>query len=173
MAVCRSEEIGFLLIGFIFVQGAPLDEVLTSLENFLGSEIIAFSPVWEFITPKNYYYKEMGMPLFRQFYLFDKKIYPLDLVEIKLKAMELESIYSCQGRRKVNIDPGYISPNKFLLSTTKNYYHRIYLLKGIYLDLTLSYFQKRWHMFQWTYPDFERYLGWFSEIRDEIKNRIR
>ena len=69
--------------------------------------------------------------------------------------------------RRVNIDPGYITPAKLVLATTKDYSHRIYLGKGIYAEVTLIYSQKKYRILDWTYPDFrqEKYLAYFEEIR--------
>ncbi len=41
--------------------------------------------------------------------------------------------------RPVNIDPGYLNLGKFLLATTKDQAHRVYLRDGVYAEVTLRY----------------------------------
>ena len=50
--------------------------------------------------------------------------------------------FSADGKRNVNIDPGYLTLANVILATTKGYSHRIYLGKGIYGEVTLLYKEK-------------------------------
>jgi len=77
---------------------------------------------------------EMGKPLFRQFLSFEKLISPEQLVEIKLFTNQLEQESAEQGRRRVNLDPGYLSLDHLVLATGKPCAHRIYLSQGIWLS---------------------------------------
>jgi len=52
------------------------------------------------------------------------------LAEIKIETNALEERYLMEGRRRVNIDPGYVALERLVLATGKNYVHRIYLSKG-------------------------------------------
>ena len=111
----------------------------------------------------------MGPDLRRKFYIFDKRIIPLELIDIKLSAIKMEKELSLNGKRVVNIDPGFISKDKLLLASAKNHYHRIYLNKGIFLELTMAYYHKDWHALDWTYPDFKTaYKDWFLSIRQKF-----
>jgi hypothetical protein len=58
------------------------------------------------------------------------------------------------GRRRVDVDPGYLTRTKLVLATTKDYAHRVYLGRGIYAEVTLSYRQGAFHPWPWTYPDY-------------------
>lgn len=102
----------------------------------------------------DYYAPEMGAPLFRRLIAFSELIRQDGLDGIKLFTNELERQFSRQGRRVVNIDPGYLLAERFVLATGKNYTHRIYLRKGIYADLTLIYRKGRFRPLDWTYPDY-------------------
>ena len=63
---------------------------------------------------------------------------------------------------RVNIDPGYLLFERFVLATGKNYSHRIYIGEGIYADLTLIYQQGAYRPLPWTYPDYsEKAMGQF------------
>jgi len=120
----------------------------------------------------DYYKKEMGHPLKRRFISFKKLISPGRIAEIKLATNSLEEKFA-RGknnslRRRINIDPGYISDSKFILATTKNYYHRIYLNKGMYAEVTLAWKKGSFQPFEWTYPDYKTagYIDTLNTIRN-------
>jgi hypothetical protein len=102
----------------------------------------------------NYYTKEMGEKLFRRLVAFHPLIPRESLVAIKRETNEIEETYSVEDRRRINIDPGYISAEHLILATTKGYTHRPYLGAGIYADLTLIYERGEFRPLKWTYPDY-------------------
>lgn len=103
-----------------------------------------------------YYDEEMGSSLFRRFVAF-KGLVPRDaLVDIKIRANGLEEGYCRDGCRRVNIDPGFLSTENFVLATTKGCAHRPYLRDGIYADLTLVFRNRSFHPLEWTYPDYRQ-----------------
>jgi len=116
----------------------------------------------------DYYKEEMGYPLQRRFIAFKKLIPPEHLSGIKVATNSLEEKFSLRGKRQINIDPGYISDSKLVLATTKDYYHRIYLGKGIYAEVTLVWKDKTFQSFEWTYPDYKtrEYIDILSSIRN-------
>ena len=69
--------------------------------------------------------------------------------------------------RPINIDPGYVTPAKLVLATTKDRAHRIYLGRGIYAEVTLTYAKKAFQSMPWTYPDYrsEPYRRFFEQVR--------
>jgi hypothetical protein len=101
-----------------------------------------------------YYTPEMGEGLLRRFYTFCPLISRELLVRIKRETNKIEEQFGRQGRRRVNIDPGYISAEHLILATTKGYTHRPYLGEGIYADLTLIYHDGEFRPLEWTYPDY-------------------
>ena len=115
----------------------------------------------------DYYKEEMGHPLKRRFISFEKLIPPQDLPKIKLKTNLIEKKTSQNKKRLINVDPGYINDSKFILATTKDYFHRIYLGKGMYAEVTLYWKKDGFQTFDWTYPDYRT-----KEYRD-ILNKIR
>lgn len=114
-----------------------------------------------------FYAREFGPGLLRQIVAFAELIRPERLAEIKRKTNELELTWAIDGKRRVNLDPGYVSLGKLALATTKDYSHRIYLGQGIYAEVTLKYEHGRFQPWEWTYPDYAsaRYLEIFGEIR--------
>ncbi|MBM4272321.1 MAG: DUF4416 family protein [Deltaproteobacteria bacterium] len=102
----------------------------------------------------DYYADEMGSSLERRFASFDTLIRPESLPDIKLFANSIEEKFSLSGKRRVNIDPGYVSDAHLILATGKAYSHRPYLRDGIYADLTLVFRSKTFQPLAWTYPDY-------------------
>ena len=101
-----------------------------------------------------YYEPEMGQPLFRRMLAFKNMIHQSQLAEIKLGTNKIESLFVVDGKRTVNIDPGYLLLERLVLATGKNFSHRIYIGKDIYADLTLIYRQGRFESLPWTFPDY-------------------
>jgi hypothetical protein len=150
-----------------------LGEVIQEMEGYLGpahwkSEKLIFDRT-------RYYANEMGWPLHRQFISFSRFIAPDALVEIKLLTNALEQGHLVKTRRTINIDPGYISLERLILATGKNYIHRIYLNRGIYADLTLVFHAGTFKPLPWTYPDYadERVIRYFNTLRSEYLNSLR
>ena len=121
-----------------------------------------------------YYEKEMGWPLHRRFVSFRDLIRPEALVDVKLRTNALEETFAREGKRAVNIDPGYICMERLVLATGKNYTHRIYLGRGIYADLTLVFHKGGFRPLEWTYRDYaeEGLIVQFNEIRARYKEQL-
>lgn len=122
----------------------------------------------------DYYEKEMGRPLYRRWATF-RTLVPQDrLPEIKWQALEIESQWMSDERRQLNFDPGLVTAERLILSTGKNYSHRLYLGKGIFGDLALVYVKKSFQPLPWTYPDYrdESSLWMFNKIRERYLKEI-
>lgn len=104
----------------------------------------------------DYYTREMGRGLLKQYLVFNGAFDRARLPEVKRWTNDLETRHASGTCRRVNVDPGYLSRDKLVLASTKDFYHRIYLDDGIYGEVTLHYRQGRYRHFSWTYPDFEQ-----------------
>lgn len=102
----------------------------------------------------DYYEKEMGAPLIRRFVFFETLIPPEELPALKLFSNDIEERFCREGKRRVNIDPGYLALSHLILATGKGYSHRPYLRDGVYADLTLIYAHGAFQPLPWTYPDY-------------------
>ena len=153
-----------LIISLITGEDDIVKPVLKKLEARLGSVDI-LSERLDF-NHTDYYRDEMGERLFRKIASFEKLIKPDELADIKLFTNSVED-ESCLplppsqrgaggGKRIINIDPGYISMEKMVLASCKNFAHRIYLKKGIYADLTLIYKAGGFQSLEWTFPDYAK-----------------
>jgi len=125
----------------------------------------------------DYYAAEMGPTLVRRFVAFDGLIRPEELPAIKLETNALEGQLSGGVARRVNIDPGYIAKQHFILATGKGFSHRPYIGQGIYADLTLVYRKETYRPLEWTYPDYrsEQSIGMLNRLRRrymiQLKNK--
>jgi hypothetical protein len=125
-------------------------------------------------TETDYYAATMGTGLKKQFLALERLIEPAALAEIKRATNDWEAEYAALGRhaepRPLNLDPGYITPAKLVLASTKDHAHRIYLRDGIYAEVTLAFRQRRWQPLEWTYPDYRRddYQQFFTRCREYL-----
>jgi hypothetical protein len=128
-----------------------------------------------FFDRTRFYEREMGWPLHRRFVSYGRLIRPNRIVEAKISTSRLEEKYARQGKRRVNIDPGYISLERLVLATGKNYTHRIYLSKGVYADLTLVFQKGAYRSLPWTFPDYasSEMIEIFNAIRSRYKAQLR
>jgi hypothetical protein len=123
----------------------------------------------------SYYEEEMGVPLCRQFLSFAPLVAPERLPEIKLFTNSLEEAHIADGRRTINLDPGYISIDALILATGKHSPHRIYLRDGIWADLHLLYHSGSYQPFEWTYPDYRSpaLIALFNQVREVLKAKLK
>jgi hypothetical protein len=161
------------LISSIFSPYQELIETAISrLEEMFGP--LEWRSPLVFFDRTRYYEREMGWPLHRRFVSFRDLIRPEGLVEVKIRTNALEKVLVREGKRTINIDPGYICMERLVLATGKNYTHRIYLAKGIYADLTLVFHKGSFRPLEWTYRDYaeEGLIAQFNEIRARYKAQL-
>jgi hypothetical protein len=160
-----------LICGVIRAKDCNIEEVIKKLEETFGpmdlkSEKLPFNFT-------DYYEKEMGTELKREWTSFKNLIQADDLRDIKLTTIEIENKFRrYNGTRTVNLDPGYITLSNLVLATTKNYSHRIYLGAKIYAEVTLIYKNHHFRSLEWTYPDYKKNTSFFEEVRNKFKSQI-
>jgi len=161
-----------LIFALIFRDKLSYSKALNILRRKF-SDIDFESPVLNF-NVTHHYEKEIGKDLFRRFISFDRLIAPEALPRIKVLANKIEKKLSYKKGRTVNIDPGYLDMAKLVLATTKDYMHRIYLGRGIFAEITLSYQGRSFRPWDWTYPDYrtEAYIRIFNHIRHIYAQQI-
>ncbi len=169
MADISSSKPVKLFVGILSSDNTLLEEVEYLLAKRLGkvdikSEIFPFDFT-------DYYKKEMGTNISRQFLCFKELINPEELSDIKIWTNELENEIKCYRKsdvaRPINLDPGYLTHCNLVLASAKDYYHRIHLQNGIYAEVTLFYQHEVFKNLPWTYPDFqtEEYKNFFLKVR--------
>ncbi len=157
-----------LVMGILSSNPAAEQAVRDDLEQQYGpvahaSEKISF-------TFTTYYNREMGEGIQRHFLVFRDTVDPEVLASVKEYTNELELRFCEGGCRRINIDPGLLSPKNLILATTKCREHRIPLMRGIYGEVTLIYMHGNYTPLPWTYADYrdESTRQFFTEIRNQM-----
>lgn len=157
------------------LTGRPelLPEVRRALERELG-DIDYISSLLPF-NDTNYYEAEFGPGLQREIVTFKSLRDMADLAAVKNLTNALEMRWSQAGKRQVNIDPGYIALGKFVLATTKDQAHRIYIGLGIFAEVTLRYRKRSFEPWEWTYPDYASrpYITLLNELRQKYREQLK
>jgi hypothetical protein len=167
MSTPQAPKPAKLVIGLIMKDKALFEPLGVELSAGFGSVDMVSS--WMPFDYTSYYEPEMGTPLYRRLLTYKKLINQDELPEIKLTTNRLEQSFSQNGRRRVNIDPGFLLYERFVLASAKNFCHRIYIGSGIYADLTLIYQRGGYEKLPWTYPDYadEPMLAFLTQVRNK------
>lgn len=166
-----------LIVGMLSASADLFDRAEAALSDRFGKPARA-SAVIPFDSTR-YYEPEMGANLLRKFLAFDRPLDAADLVETKLWTNALEERLGAESAssaaRPINLDPGYVTLAKLVLATTKDRAHRIYLGRGIYGEVTLTYLKGAFQPMPWTYPDYRTapYRKFFEEARADLLGRSR
>ncbi len=156
-----------LIIGVIYHEKEILERALEILTHEFG-EIEAVSEEFSFSEDfSTYYDSELGGEGFRRIYSFKDTVAPERQADIKTRTNEIEAEFSVLGKRRINLDPGFINHGRLLLATTKETGFRIPLKNGIYTELTLFWARGGWQKLPWTYRDYqsERVQKFITEVR--------
>ncbi len=167
MSIPGKPDPAKLIIGFVMHDKKIISDLLPLLMDEFGDIDIISN--WFDFNYTDYYYKEMGSPLFRRVIVFKKLIEQKNLSGIKIITNSFEKKWEKNNKRRVNIDPGYLLLSRFILATGKDYSHRIYLDNGIYADLTLIYKHGEYTPLEWTYPDYasDEMLNFLKKVRQK------
>jgi hypothetical protein len=158
-----------LFAGILYSDSELMKQSLCLLEGRFG-KIDYRSSDFDFVI-SDYYVSEMGKPIKRIFVSFESLISPKDISYIKIETNEIEERLSVNGKRKVNIDCGYIDCDKVVLASAKYNGQKIYLDHGIWADLTLHYEKGKFDAYPWSFPDFKQ--GIYDKVFLEIRVRFK
>lgn len=171
----RPDPVIFFLAVTEREKGYFLKELIKKFEEELG--IIALqSSYFNFSEFTAYYEEEMGQPLWKAFYAFEKLREPEFLLNLKYHCYDVErETATPSGKRIVNLDPGYLTLSKVVLATFKDYSHRLYLGRYVYGEVTLFYREGSFQSFPWTYPDYKNdsVINFFNKVRTFYKEKLR
>jgi hypothetical protein len=151
--------------GVMFQPQIDLSQMIGELQSVAGV-VDERSDVFDF-SFSDYYEEEMGTGLKKVFLSFHLLVHPGTLPVMKLKTSEIETRWSKQGKRRVNLDPGYITGAKLVLASTKDFAHRVFIGDGIYGDVQLRFVHNRFRANELTYPDYQTgpALSFFQGVR--------
>lgn len=138
------------------------------LETFFGSpsektKCFSFSHT-------DYYNNEMGYNIEKYFAGYHLYIYPDEIKRYKQITVDIERSFMLEGKRMINIDPGYVALEKVVAASTKNFSHRIYLGSKIYADLQLYRKKGAFRSLPWTFYDYnlDFVLRFFDNLRKNL-----
>ena len=158
-----------MIIGVIYHDMDIYNKAIEILEQEFGpierqSERFSFSKEYS-----TYYDGELGGEGERVILSFKETVDASRQAKIKTFTNDLEMRFSVDGRRLINLDPGFINHGRVMLATTKSTGFRIPIADGIYTELTLFYARGRWNKFPWTYRDYqsERVQSFLTEVRHD------
>ena len=158
-----------LIVGVIYNSPEVYREAIEMLTAAFGpiekeSERFSFSREFS-----EYYDEELGGEGMRVILSFRDTVEPDRQAEIKLLTNDFERRLSVGGKRKINLDPGFINHGRLMLATTKKAGFRIPLSDGIYTELTLYWARGAWQKLPWTYRDYqsERVQRFITEVRGD------
>ena len=164
-----------LMFGIMYHDEAVYNQIISRLTTRYGP-IFSEGKRYDFSAHSPYYDDEMGTGIFKQLIAMEKLINRDAIVEVKQYAVELEEEFSQEGNRSINIDPGLISEENFILSTGKNFTHRIYLREGVFAEVTLIFVKgNKFRTLPWTYQDYakEPASSWLLQTRSWLLKQRR
>jgi hypothetical protein len=148
----------------------------TRMQEVFGS-LAREGPMIDFVQTR-YYERTMGPNLKKRLLAFERLVEHDQLAATKRKTIELEQELIRTARyteeRPLNLDPGFLSLGKFVLATTKDQAHRIYLHGGIFAEVTLRFHDRDFEAQPWTYADWQlpEVLEFLKQVRVEY-GRLR
>jgi hypothetical protein len=165
MSVPQTPKPAKLVIGIFTKDKRIIGRLALELASQFGQIDLVSS--WMDFSYTDYYMPEMGSPLARRMFAFKRLIDQGELAAIKITTNQIEQTYANTGKRLVNVDPGYMLHERFVLASGKNFSHRIYIGLGIYADLTLIYQKGNFQILPWTYPDYadRAMIGFLHQVR--------
>lgn len=173
MIAARWPERAIYFVACLFVSRHSFDEALAGLCRSFGPVLFCSdSYAW---TRSDYYNEEMGAPLLRRFVFFSRVSDTTRLVQAKGCARAVEECLSADGRRTINLDPGYLTLAKVVLASRKNYSHRICIGEGVFAELELYCEAGGFRPLSYTYFDYreERCLKIFNGARQQFKKLLQ
>jgi len=143
-----------LVVGLLATDRDLLERAQSALAEGFGAVSVK-SPEIPF-SFTDYYEREMGPDLIRQWVAFQGLVEPDRLCDFKHTTCLLEKRFlGPNGKRRVNLDPGLLTLHNLVLASTKGFAHRIYLRGGIYAEPTLIFQSGKFQPLAWTYPDYQ------------------
>jgi hypothetical protein len=154
------------------------DDLLARARQGLAARhgpVIHASAAFDF-SQTTYYEPTMGAGLRKQLWAFRDLIAADELPAIKIATNALEETLAAgyPESRPINLDPGYLVLGKFVLATTKDQAHRLYLRDGIYAEVTLYFRSGVFQPWPWTYADYRlpEVIAFLGEAREYYRQAL-
>lgn len=152
-----------LITAATYRDGLILDRVMETMQESYG-KIDFVGDEYDFNFTE-YYSDEMGQDLRKRLISFRELIFPETITEVKWFLYRIENKLKENNKRKINLDPGYMTRNNFVLVTFKNSPHRIYIRDNVYAEIELLYESGSFQELKWTYPDYR-----LNKVKENLKS---
>ena len=170
----RPEPPPVLVVVGVLTNDLPRGEaIVAELTGQLGALDVSGERVS--FARTDYYEPEMGTELVRWFVAFGELMPAQRLLQLKQLTWELEQRHCVDGRRQVNLDPGYLDLFKVVLASFKCGPQKLYLGAGVWADPVLYYRDGAYHELPWTFPDLRGgdHQQFLAAARERYKSLLR
>jgi len=171
MGIIKTPPSAHPFVAIMFATPEQLQQALGHLTERLGA-VWGSGLSYKVTDFTDYYVKEFGNNLQKQFFVFGQAVNLENFYKIKVWSNEIEAQIdsALSPKRSVNIDPGYLTPAKLVLFSTKNFSHRIYTGNSIFAEVTMLYAHGEFVRLPWTYSDYywEENLNFLYTMRNKI-----
>ena len=160
-------------IGALFSDKELLEQAFEQCVGEIGE--LGFRSQEFLFNCTDYYDTEMGGPIQRMFIGIQQIQSPGELARFKNICNTIEDNLRVAGKRKVNLDIGYLDLHKVILASAKYNGQKIYLGDGIYADPTLVFESGAFQPLANTFPDFKdgQYNKVFATLRNCYKSQLK
>ncbi|MEN3028975.1 MAG: DUF4416 family protein [Aquificaceae bacterium] len=164
-----KEALAKPIISLLYRERELLQEFLSDLPVERLSEPFYFQSL------QRYYGREMGEGLHKVLFSFKGLMRREELKEFKKWARERERHFSLEGRRALNIDPGYVEESHLILASSKKRGGRFYLGEGVYAEIEYLYVYGAFRPLYWTYGDYRdiRVRRFFERVREDFLRELK
>ena len=117
----------------------------------------------------------MGKDLKKKIVIFKNLIDREKLADIKHWTNALEDSESEENKRRINLDPGYLTICNVILASAKEMPHKVYIGEGMFGDVVLEFKNKSFQHSEHTFPDYksDAIKSFLNKVRESYKGSIR
>lgn len=162
MAEAKKALLAKLIIGIMYAEEKIYEQTIEILKQQFGE--FEQGPTINF-NFTNYYQEETGKNLKKTYVVFEEQINREKLPQIKILTNKIEKDFLTEDKRKINIDPGYLTEHQVVLASAKEHPHRIYLADGIYGQIVLVFCRNEWITVDKTFADYKQ-----KEVQEFLMN---
>jgi hypothetical protein len=161
-----------LRIGVMYNDIFLLDKVIAALKQKFGEVDSELDYDFSFT---DYYDAEMGSSIRKRLVVFRELMDRNILAGIKNWTNTLEDKESIYGKRKINLDPGYLTVCNVVLASAKEMPHKVYIGDGMFGDVVLEYRNKSFQHSDHTFPDYRSDIvkNFLNKVRESCKRQLR
>ena len=164
---------GRLILSIIYSSLDALADALKVVEKRFGP--VQYETIEIPCSDIPIYKEEMGYPLYRRLFSFERLVTRDSLADIKSTCHKIEPLFADRVDdyifRTINLDPGILTPDNLLMASHHEYNHRIYLKDGVFAEIALIYSGGRFKRLPWTHPDLchDEAIDFFLRVRGSFE----